>query len=551
MSLLSRYILVEVVKVMLLACGVLVAVIAFGAAIRPLAQNLLGPFDLVKYVALASVPMLQFALPFAAGFASTIVLHRMASDNEIQAMSLSGLSYRRILRPITLLGALLAGVMLVLVLAVVPQFWIIIRDTLTRDATRLFIATVEDGRAFSSERLQIFADEIREVPPPPGGEASSRLLMAGVVAIERGHDGSLQTEFTAELATVDVYRLPEGTFLKPALLDATIYRDADAALIRVPRAEPDAVRIAGRGFAEPKFMTLNQMASALARPARYGPIAERREGLARVLRTASTWRAIDAALDARGGEGALRLEDALGRRHYEIRGGRLRGDRIRPRSGDAIRVTEFVEGAATREATASEARVVVAEGRVDQRPLVELLFVDPVARPVEAAASDAVPRWPPRLPALHLTVPTEAVTLVEEGDLASSYAALIEDVERGPGPASALAEEARRWAKAIDDEQRRLERDILARATQRVALALSAPLLLLLGAVLAIWRRSSTPLEIYAIAFVPAIINVLLISSGEQMLKGGRLVTGELVAWSGNAVLALVVALAWWRMGRH
>ena len=75
-----RHLLSELLKVLLLTASVIVVVVAFGAAIKPLADNALGPGSVLKYVALATVPMMQFALPFAAGFAATIVLHRFASD---------------------------------------------------------------------------------------------------------------------------------------------------------------------------------------------------------------------------------------------------------------------------------------------------------------------------------------------------------------------------------------------------------------------------------------------------------------------------------------
>ena len=67
-SILVRHVIVEIAKVLLLTTAVMVIVVAFGAVIRPLAQNLLGPVGVAKYVALATVPMLQFALPFAGGW---------------------------------------------------------------------------------------------------------------------------------------------------------------------------------------------------------------------------------------------------------------------------------------------------------------------------------------------------------------------------------------------------------------------------------------------------------------------------------------------------
>ena len=80
LGILTRTMAGELLKTILLTTAVLVSVIAFGAAIKPLARNLLGGTDILRYVALAAVPMLQYALPFSAGFGATLVMHRLATD---------------------------------------------------------------------------------------------------------------------------------------------------------------------------------------------------------------------------------------------------------------------------------------------------------------------------------------------------------------------------------------------------------------------------------------------------------------------------------------
>ena len=114
-SILFRHIVADLTRILVLTTSVLVAVIAFGAAIRPVMQNLLGAEDLLQFVFQASVPMLQFALPFAAAFAGTIVYARLTAENEVLAMSAAGLSYKRILLPAVGLGAILLIAMAVLV----------------------------------------------------------------------------------------------------------------------------------------------------------------------------------------------------------------------------------------------------------------------------------------------------------------------------------------------------------------------------------------------------------------------------------------------------
>lgn len=62
---LYRYILRELLKVLVLTTTVLVVVLSFGAAVGPMADGLLGPVTLVKFVLYTMPTVLGFALPFA------------------------------------------------------------------------------------------------------------------------------------------------------------------------------------------------------------------------------------------------------------------------------------------------------------------------------------------------------------------------------------------------------------------------------------------------------------------------------------------------------
>src|SRR5688572_4796363 len=151
--LLYRYITVELLRVIGLTTTVLVTVIAFGALTKVLAgDSLLDAGQTVRYLGLAIVPMLQFALPFAAGFGATLVLHRLTSDNEIQAMAVGGISYRKILMPIAGLGLGLTILMIVLTQWVIPRFWSVIEQMMATDVTKMFAASIRRGEAFQHKR---------------------------------------------------------------------------------------------------------------------------------------------------------------------------------------------------------------------------------------------------------------------------------------------------------------------------------------------------------------------------------------------------------------
>ena len=159
-SILFRHIVADLTRILVLTTSVLVAVIAFGAAIRPVMQNLLGAEDLLQFVFQASVPMLQFAMPFAAGFAATLVMHRFSTDNEVIAMSACGMGFRRIFAPVAILGGALCVVMLVLVAFVVPQFWTRMKELATADATQVLVALWARMVSLTSKPMRVPAGRV-------------------------------------------------------------------------------------------------------------------------------------------------------------------------------------------------------------------------------------------------------------------------------------------------------------------------------------------------------------------------------------------------------
>ncbi|MDY7109174.1 MAG: LptF/LptG family permease, partial [Planctomycetota bacterium] len=213
--LLYRYMLWDLIRVALLTTAVLVTVIAFGAAIKPLAKEaLLTAGQTAKYIILAIVPMLQFALPFAAGFAGTMSLHRMVEDNEIVAASVSGISYRRLLLPVLALGLALMLVMILLTQWVIPRFWGLLERAVAQDVTRLFQASIERGEPFQLGDLQIWADRLIVDPEPEDTEADTRLILFRVAAAVLDDDGRVDEDVTANQAVVDIYRRPGATYVK-------------------------------------------------------------------------------------------------------------------------------------------------------------------------------------------------------------------------------------------------------------------------------------------------------------------------------------------------
>ncbi len=546
----------DLVRIKLLTATVLVSVIAFGAAIRPIMQNLLGAEDLLQFVTLASVPMLQFALPFAGAFAGTIVYARLAADNEILAMSSAGLCYRRILMPAIGLGLVLFVAMAILLDAGVPRFWTSMQRLITRDVTRLFVGAVERGEALVIDKTQLYADEVAVIPGSADGIGpTSRLALVGVAAIELGPDGRPVTEFTAELATVDVYRENDSAYLKLLFRNATAYNSEEGALVSVPQAEPEAIDL-GKGIRlKPKDLDLRGLIRVWRDVEHYHAVAEPRARAIAALGAVDCWSCIAERLES---DGAVRLVDANGRRAFEVRNARVEGEKLVARKGATLELVELDRGSAGRRAEVSEA-ILRPDPRAREGELAFELVVSgdrAVAQTVDTRGNTNG-RWPPRLTSLMpsaCAITDRSARSVDELSAEASALAsngAMNGADAQVNPILRAQTNAISATNAMNESVRVVRADIVARIVQRINQSLCAPLMLILGAVLAIRLRGSNPLQVYLLAFIPSIVAVLLISGGEQMLRESTSVLGIFIATSGNIGLASMILIAYRQVARN
>ncbi len=553
---LFRNIVADLVRIKLLTATVLVSVIAFGAAIRPIMQNLLGAEDLLQFVTLASVPMLQFALPFAGAFAGTIVYARLAADNEILAMSSAGLCYRRILMPAIGLGLVLFVAMAILLDAGVPRFWTSMQRLITRDVTRLFVGAVERGEALVIDKTQLYADEVAVIPGSADGIGpTSRLALVGVAAIELGPDGRPVTEFTAELATVDVYRENDSAYLKLLFRNATAYNSEEGALVSVPQAEPEAIDL-GKGIRlKPKDLDLRGLIGVWRDVEHYHAVAEPRARAIAALGAVDCWSCIAERLES---DGAVRLVDANGRRAFEVRNARVEGEKLVARKGATLELVELDRGSAGRRAEVSEA-ILRPDPRAREGELAFELVVSgdrAVAQTVDTRGNTNG-RWPPRLTSLMpsaCAITDRSARSVDELSAEASALAsngAMNGADAQVNPILRAQTNAISATNAMNESVRVVRADIVARIVQRINQSLCAPLMLILGAVLAIRLRGSNPLQVYLLAFIPSIVAVLLISGGEQMLRESTSVLGIFIATSGNIGLASMILIAYRQVARN
>ncbi len=143
-------------------------VLSFAGAVRFLADGRLGPIETIRWMFLMMPPMLQYALPFAAGFGATLAYHRACSDNELTAGYAAGISHRSMLAPALVSGVVLGGIVLLLSNMIIPRFLRAAEELITRDAARMIVNAIERKEAVRMENTLLYADLVRPVPGERG-----------------------------------------------------------------------------------------------------------------------------------------------------------------------------------------------------------------------------------------------------------------------------------------------------------------------------------------------------------------------------------------------
>lgn len=534
--LLDRYLIGDLLRVIGLTTAVLVTVIAFGATIKPLASGLLAPGDILQYVLLAIVPMLQFAVPFAAGFGATIVLQRMTAENEVLAVSAGGVSYPRFLRPVLGLGVALSILLLVLVQVVIPRFWVMMQETVAEDATRLFVASLERGEAFRIGDLQIYADAYRIESNPAETGADVRISLSKLAAIEEDASGRLAQSMTARIALVDFYRVGDQSFMKLIGADVSRFDRETGVLASSPRAETSAIPIPNTFRESPKFMSLWALLELRTEPERYYKVSEAHDNLVAALSWQAMWQALNERLETTG-----RLVLTRDDTSYVVHAAGISRGRLLPPTGELVRIEETRPTGRSRTLRAESATIEVN----DQGALQEGLTFRLALRELEIDDAGSDPPYQ-----------REQIDItgldVAEINAAEAYESMKpRDLLALAAPLRSESSDVERTAARLEHQLDSLSREIYARISQRTALAVTGLLLLMLGSVLAMTLRNSLPLVIYLWAFLPSIADILLISGGEQMIRDGSVWGGTVVLWSGNGVMTMLIAMTFFRLARN
>ncbi|HAI13737.1 MAG TPA: hypothetical protein DCM28_18670 [Phycisphaerales bacterium] len=551
---LYRHILKDLVKLLTMSVLVLVIVIAVAVAIRPLTKGQLGALTLIKFIGLSAPTILDIALPFASAFASTLVFHRMISDNEIIACRASGMSFRMIFAPVAFLGLLLTVLMFLLSSWVIPEFSRLAAKTIQTDAIRVVISELQENHVFRQGDNVIYADKVQEIQLKPGDMGTEnqdieqlRLVMLQGVAFGQLDDtGRLRRDSTTQQADLVIYQKDDQSWVTLRLHNASIYSGnpnepwgtTGEAEYTVPIPNPFRNRLRFLSAADLRrietfpetFKDLKSLKIALC-----AHMAERIifDQILEKYTPAQTGN--DAtALGQSGTFTLMGMTDAYqyvihaaGAQQVNERNIKLLGTAKQPimidyyRSGkpstrtvtdSALLILDFDEDLLNMELQLGKSEVTdlsKPEGFVTQHAKLP---------PIKAL------RWPQTAQGSIMQVLMSRSVFELEDVVAQRYS---QD--------RVVVESAHKMHTALTD----MGWDIMALRHQRAASSMGCFLILLLGAMMTCYMQGRTPLVVYFWSFALAAVAVIITRSSENMIKGQEMnmFFSALLIWSGNLLI--------------
>ncbi|MEE3001180.1 MAG: LptF/LptG family permease, partial [Planctomycetota bacterium] len=507
-------------------------------------------------------------------------MHRIANDNEIMAMAVSGISYRVILGPVLAFGVVLTLVMIILTQSVIPQFYGLMGKTLAGDVTHMIANSVEKGVPFHFGDMQIFAEQVKiDDSTSIESGADERIVLRKMVAAELDKSGKAVTDVTAAVAIIDIYRNDDDVQLKIVMNDAVSWDEASKELRGFPRLEPTrALTIPNPNQGETGSMTFSELLEVRDKPKEnYPQLKVIHDRIVNLYGEQLLSRELGRLVE--DGQ-VIEFEQIELDRVYSVKADRVENGVFTANEGSQVVVIQTNKGKPSRRYDAAWAKLVehpagVMSQKAGESEAIEdrrfnLELYDLKVESLDSEVSDEFPdrirtnqresivlntiKVPPgaipetdHLSALSIDELAAEISSIESKILLTSSSEQLKKLSRE----SASSYELNGQLALLLRKRVGLDNQVTSRINRRFALSLTTLLLLLLGSILAVLLKRSMPLTVYMWAFLPALLDLVLISSGSSMIRSGTIWMGLLIMWSGNLFLLLLIALAYRRLARH
>lgn len=563
-----RFIVVDVWRLILLTTAILVSVLSFAFSVRFLADGRLGPFEAARFMLYAMPTMLQFAVPFAAGFGATLAYHRWCSDNEVSACFAAGIGHRPLLVPAALSGLALMIVILVLTNYVIPRSFKSMDSLVARDAAKFIISAIERKEAVKLDKTMVYADLVRRAPDTGGGKYE-KLYMKGVMFVRL--DANDMPEFEASAQEADIWLIREQAPANPA---ASSPRESEAQTVTRVIVQPRGVRAreAGKQASDleftvlspviphsfgdnPKYLTWGELNQLRRTPENMDFIEARRRLLAARLAERAATDQVIAQLESTG---LVRLLDRAGQPTV-LHAARLeyapqqQAWTVVPASPAApITIDRRTEEGRPYAQTAQGVLLRTTISPSSPQQLVSLTLSLTGVRAVAAPGSP--PEVKDKAGVLKEFV-LDGMLLPDDPQASLTAAPAFELLARAdellaiPVAGTRVAE-LREQRDGLRSQIAELLREVLSKQQERLAASVACFVMTLTGAVMALRLRNRLPLTVYLWSFFPALAAVITISAGQQLAhRQGPIFL--LVLWGGVAALLVYTYAQYRRVAMH
>ncbi len=546
---LYRYILKDLLKLLVLSTTTLVLVISLAGAAQPLSEGLLRPAALLRFVLYSIPAVLQFAVPYAAAFAATALFFRMKNDNEVLAASAAGLSYRALLWPVLLVALALTLGLFYMNNWWTPRFYRDRQQLILTEDPQVVIDMIRRGQVFHLDDLVIYADAADLAPIPPEALAAEhppikRMVLGGVAAARYDAERRLRGEVTAEWADIYIYRERGDTWATMRMRNVMAYNPAQGTLAASQDFEVGRKRLAVTTKDDTLFLSWPELRRLADAPERFDRVERARLDLVEALRAEAIIQAMQQRLASP--DGALPLMVSEERRfRISAPAGRRVGDVLflTGRDDRPVRLHDEVGGVVQHVVEAPEARLWVQ--KVDDTEVGPRVFLRLTeARVTDARTGQSTGRHELVLPRAQWPQP-----MLEQLTHAGTRQVLAE-ARQAP---LAMAEQVRQHAARVNHQVGRVLHKAIAELHNRAATAVSAALVLVLAAVLAMRQQGGMLLGVFFWSFLAATAIVLVIQGGDQVASrpDASVIPGLTMIWAGNAALAGLLGWHYWRLSRN
>ncbi len=556
-----KYILLEILKTLLPCVLVLLAIISFAASVGPLSSGFISAESVPLFIFYMAPSMLQFALPFAAAFAATIVFNRLANDNEILACRALGISYAKILMPVAAIGLSLTIGMVFLSNWVVPEFVLRAEKMATKDITLSLVNQIKQGREFVfDDKFTVFARDAVSVPAPEKTknekmQASQLIKLKNIVFGQLNEENELFQYGTAEQADFYVYRSDRGAWLEMLFKGVNIVEQGSG-VMRFAEGENFVVPLPNFFKDQPRFLTIKQLRDIEKTPELYDRVRKRKLTLAKEAARQRVYEIVSQAVDA-GGPIVLLMPDRVGK--YVIQNATLagvggQGLRIKGREGKPLRI-QFTRGglvlktfSSTRGATLgvkfNAMQRMFDEFKTEQaEPQIVVTLKDVLIENVAAGLKNMKKQH------------VETGLRVDEKVFDYFHQQL------GAHQLSEQVTQKYSGIPAIQQKSQSLEhllitmyRRIKGEQNLRIATAFSCALILILGCLFCMKDQQQMPLMIYLKTFILTLLVLILTHRGLRMAtdpKASSALMGLCVLWLGNVITVLLIWFTYWKISRN